>query len=183
MSEYYPNTSSRLLAGLDTLKQGLWSAGVEIEISCAAEYFMDEHFEYLIERNDILTLKNNYVLVEMSFFAPPLKLDEYLFKLQTKGYKPILAHPERYIYYSKNFDRFQDLKNRGCKMQLNLLSLLGHYGKEVKVLAEKLLENGLYDFAGTDTHNVGHIERLKTFLLDNSKNKIGTQFLNKKFLD
>ncbi|MFK7946523.1 MAG: CpsB/CapC family capsule biosynthesis tyrosine phosphatase, partial [Saprospiraceae bacterium] len=97
---------------------------------------------------------------------------------------PILAHPERYTYYAKNFERFQDLKSRGCKLQLNLLSLTGHYGKEVKDLAIRMLNDNLYDFVGTDTHNLGHVEKLKTLILNKNKKgiSIGDKFLNQTFL-
>ena len=183
-SDYYPNTSDRLLAGLDTLRRGLKAANVDIEVSCAAEYFMDEVFEEYLDTNDILTVHDNYVLVEMSFFSECIRLEEYLFKMQIKGYQPILAHPERYTYYAKNFERFQNLKDRGCKLQLNLLSLTGHYGKEVKDLAIQLLDANLYDFVGTDTHNVEHLEKLKTLIPTNKKAiSLGNKFLNNTFLD
>ncbi len=182
-SDYYPNTSDRLIAGLDTLRKGLKDANIEIEVSCAAEYYMDDMFEERLKTNDILPVFDNYVLVEMSFFSEALKLEEYLFQMQIKGYKPILAHPERYTYYSKKFNRFQELKDRGCTLQLNLLSLTGHYGKEVKDLAIKMLNANLYDFVGTDTHNVGHIEKLKSLNSINKKGiSIGNKFLNQTFL-
>lgn len=182
--DYYPNTTDRLLAGLDTLRQGLKDAGVEMEVECAAEYYMDEVFEELLKNKKLLTLGHNYVLVEMSFFQEANKLDEYLFQMQVNGYRPILAHPERYTYYSRNFNRFEDLKMRGCKLQLNLLSLTGHYGKEVKDLAITILDKGLYDFVGTDTHNLSHVEKL-TRLSSNGNNKstkINKTFLNYTFL-
>lgn len=182
--EYYPNTKDRLLAGLDTLRRGLKNANINIEVECAAEYFMDEHFEELLKKKELLTFGDNYILVEMSFFAEAIKIEDYSFKMQVAGYKPILAHPERYTYYNKNFGRFQELKDRGFKLQLNLLSLTGHYGKEVKDLAIKLLNANLYDFVGTDTHNLGHVEKLQT--LTSIKNKkaisIGNKFLNHTFL-
>jgi protein-tyrosine phosphatase len=104
--------------------------------------------------------------------------------MQIKGYQPILAHPERYTYYAKNFERFQNLKDRGCKLQLNLLSLTGHYGKEVKDLAIRLLDANLYDFVGTDTHNVEHLEKLKTLIpTDKKAISLGNKFLNNTFLD
>ncbi len=183
--DYYPNTSDRLLAGLDTLRQGLKDANVDIEVECAAEYYMDEVFEELLDKKELLTFGDNYVLVEMSFFQEENKLDDYLFKMQIHGYQPILAHPERYSYYLRNFDRFEDLKMRGCKLQLNLLSLTGHYGKEVKDLAEKMLDSKLYDFVGTDTHNMGHIEKLKTLKINESKKGflLKYKFFNNTFLD
>ena len=160
--DYYPNTSDRLLAGLDTLRNGLKAANVNIEVECAAEYYMDEVFESLLDKKELLTFGDNHVLVEMSFFQEANKLDDYLFQMQVNDYQPVLAHPERYVYYNRNFNRFEDLKMRGCKLQLNLLSLTGHYGKEVKDLAVKILDTGLYDFVGTDTHNLEHIEKLGT---------------------
>lgn len=182
--DYYPNTSDRLLSGLDTLRQGLKDAEVEIEVECAAEYYIDEVFGKLLKEKKLLTFGDNYVLVEMSFFQEVNNLDEYLFQMQVSGYRPILAHPERYVYYIRNFNRFKDMKMRGCKLQLNLLSLTGHYGKEVKELAEKMLDSKLYDFVGTDTHNLGHIEKLAT--LSPNKNKrsiiINDTFLNHTFL-
>ena len=182
--DYYPNTSDRLLAGLDTLRNALKSANIDIEVECAAEYYMDEVFESLLDKKELLTFGGNHVLVEMSFFQEANKLEEYLFQMQIAGYQPILAHPERYTYYMRNFERFQNIKDRGCKLQLNLLSLTGHYGKEVKDLAIKLLDNNLYDFVGTDTHNLGHIEQLKTLKATEGKeaNLIKNKFFNNTFL-
>lgn len=182
--DYYPNTSDKLLAGLDTLQRGLEKANIEIEVECAAEYYMDEVFEKLLKNKELLTIGENYVLVEMSFFQEAKKLDEYLFQMQINEYQPILAHPERYLYYTDNFSRFEDLKNRGCMFQLNLLSLTGHYGKEVKDLAVKLLNNDLYDFVGTDVHNLEHIEKLGTLseIEKHKQNLIQDKFLNYTFL-
>lgn len=182
--DYYPNISDRLLAGLDTLRNGLKAANVNIEVECAAEYYMDEVFESLLDKKELLTFGDNHVLVEMSFFQEANKLDDYLFKMQVNGYRPILAHPERYTYYIQNFNRFEDIKMRGCKLQLNLLSLTGHYGKEVKDLAVRILDSKLYDFVGTDTHNMSHIEKLSTLSLSENRKSIEIKniFLNHTFL-
>jgi tyrosine-protein phosphatase YwqE len=178
--DYYPNTSDQLLAGLDTLRKGLGAANIDIEVECAAEYYMDEVFESLLDKKELLTFGGNHVLVEMSFFQEAIKLDEYLFQMRIAEYQPVLAHPERYTYYATNFERFQNIKDRGCKLQLNLLSLRGYYGKEVKDLAIKLLNHNLYDFVGTDTHNSGHIEELKTMKAKQGRgaNGIENKFFN-----
>ena len=182
--EYYPNTSERLLAGLDTLRLALVENNINIEIECAAEYYMDETFELLLEKKELLVFGDNHVLVEMSFFQEVIKLEEYLFKMQINGYRPILAHPERYVYYIKNFKRLEELKIRGCKFQLNLLSLIGYYGKDVKELALRLLESNLYDFIGTDTHKIEHVKILSSFKDEQSKNGVNltNYFLNHTFL-
>lgn len=182
--EFYPNTSNRLLAGLDTLKRTLKEQQIEIEIACAAEYFMDEHFVELVEANDLLPVFDNYVLVEISFLSPPKKLFNYLFKLQLEGYRPIMAHPERYLYYKNDLKKYRKLKEAGCKFQLNLLSLSEHYGKDTQKNAMQLLKEGMIDFLGTDTHHMEHIQKLKDTLNSKTCQKVLSNytFMNASFL-
>ena len=123
----------------------------------AAEYFMDDWFEKHFKNEKLLTLKDNYVLVEMSYINAPIQLYKILFDLQVAGYIPVLAHPERYLFYHKNVTEYQRLKKAGCLFQLNLLSVVGYYGEEVTKVSEQLLKNGMYDFAGTDVHHDNHI--------------------------
>lgn len=182
--DYYPNTPDRILTGFNILRKELKNLGIEISIECAAEYYMDETFERLLYQKKLLTFEENFVLVEMSFFQELVQLDEYLFRMQVNSYQPILAHPERYLYYSNNLNRLEDLKIRGCKLQLNMLSLIGYYGKEVKELAIKILDSSLYDFAGTDIHNIEQIKVLKKLSNEEKKNiRIDNMFLNNTFLE
>ena len=98
-----------------------------------------------------------HVLVEMSYLNAPIQLYDVLFELQIAGYKPVLAHPERYLFYYNNFNEYYKLKKAGCLFQLNLLSTVGYYGKEVAALTEKLLVNEMYDLVGSDVHHENHI--------------------------
>jgi tyrosine-protein phosphatase YwqE len=98
------------------------------------------------------------VLVELSFLQPINDLFELLFELQIKGYRPILAHPERYQYYGNQFDQFEKLKDSGCMFQMNLLSAVGHYGPDVSKIADKLLKAGMIDLAGSDIHHTHHLK-------------------------
>ncbi|MNL14365.1 Tyrosine-protein phosphatase YwqE [compost metagenome] len=118
---------------------------------------MDDWFAKHFKDEELLTLKDNYVLVEMSYINAPLELYKILFDLQVAGYIPVLAHPERYIFYHKSFSEYEKLKRAGCKFQLNLLSIVGYYGGEITKIAEELLKKGMYDFAGTDVHHAKHI--------------------------
>lgn len=136
----------------------LMSSNINLPISAAAEYLMDDHFISLFKKGEILTLKDNFVLVEMSYLNPPIQLYDIIFDLQIAGYKPILAHPERYLFYHNNFEEYLKLKNAGCLFQINLLSTVGYYGKEVAETAKKLLSKGLIDFVGSDVHHKKHIE-------------------------
>ena len=129
---------------------------------------MDHSFMELMEREQLLTLSENYVLVEMSYFQAPINLNEILFQLQTRSYKPLLAHPERYAFYhTRDLSKYNELKNRGCIFQLNLLSVTGHYGKHIQETALKLLERNHYDFIGTDTHQMRHLDKISYSRLTN----------------
>ena len=186
LGDIHPNTPEIIQSKLKLVKNELINRNItDISIEAAAEYMMDEEFSTLLEENkEILTLKDNLVLVEMSYFSPPNNLFDILFQLGLKGYKPILAHPERYNTYHKNFRTYQKLKNAGCLFQLNLLSLTDNYGKEVQRTTEKLLKENMYDFVGTDTHNFNHLNLLKKISTKKNLSKIEHLLINnKKFLE
>ncbi len=164
--EFYPNTKKDIILGLGKLKKAIEKENIPIEIDAAAEYFMDEHFAELLDRKELLTLKDNYVLVEMSFFSPPQELENLLFQMQIKGYQPIMAHPERYLYYKGNIEKYHRIKELGCLLQLNLLSLTGYYDRAVQQNARNLIKEGLIDFLGTDLHHDNHAEHLQYALKD-----------------
>lgn len=163
LGDVYPNSSSLIKNKLKEVQFALQEKDYhDIKIHAAAEYMMDEHFSKRLEKNDILTLKENYILVEMSYFNAPMNLFEILFEIQLKGYKPVLAHPERYNFFHNDLNNYYKLKKSGCLFQLNLLSLTEQYGKNVQKISTELLRKNLYDFVGTDTHHKQHLSLLKT---------------------
>ena len=185
LGDVYPNTTEIIENKLEEVKKELLKRNIiDVSISAAAEYMMDEHFSTLLDKDEkLLTLKDNLVLVEMSYFSPPINLFEILFQLGLKGYKPVLAHPERYNSYHNNFRVYQKLKSAGCLFQLNLLSLTEIYGKGVQKTAERLLIENMYDFIGTDTHHFNHLNSLHR--ISTKKNLKKIEYLlnsNKKFL-
>lgn len=128
----------------------------------SSEYFTDTHLLDLANNNQLISLKDNFLLIEFSMMSAPVdELMDILFALKIKDYKLILAHPERYIYWEKNLAVFEQLKSFDLHFQLNVLSLLGFYGAKCKKLSEYLLENDFYEFLGTDFHSVHHIEYTK----------------------
>ena len=184
LGDVHPNSSETIKKKLKEVKEELKKRNItDISISAAAEYMMDEQFSKLLENDDVLTLKDNFVLVEMSYFSAPINIYDILFEIQLKGYKPVLAHPERYSFYHNDFNHYHKLKKAGCLFQLNLLSLTEQYGKGVQKISDKLLKENLYDFVGTDTHHHNHLELLKK--IGNKKNLEKIKHLldnNKKFL-
>lgn len=155
--------------------------GVHSTFSSAAEYMMDIDFIDLFKSEKLLTLKDNYVLVEMSYLNPPIQLYEIIFDLQIAGYKPVLAHPERYGFYHHNFQEYFKLKKAGCLFQLNLLSNVGYYSDEVMKTADKLLENDLIDFVGSDIHHKQHIDSFFNKLKIKNINNLEKAIKNNQF--
>jgi len=161
MGDHYPNTAQDIHTGLDKLRLALLQEDNKIEINAAAEYYVDEYFVDLLDHNiPLLTLSDNKILIEFSTFAPPSNAFEIIFRMKSMGYQPVLAHPERYVYYSNSQNIFQEFVDKGCLLQVNLLSLIGHYGEPQKKLAYHLISNKLVSYLGTDLHNGGHVEML-----------------------
>tara|TARA_B100000965_G_C19545418_1_gene737578 strand:+ start:781 stop:1518 length:738 start_codon:yes stop_codon:yes gene_type:complete len=159
MSDAYDNSSEKILQGLNFVRNELKIRNIDIEIDAAAEYYIDYNFEQKIGKEMFLTFGENYLLVELSFVDAPKNLFDIIFKLQLEGYKVVLAHPERYHYFQVK--DYQDLTQRGVFLQINLLSLIGYYSKEVQDKAENLIANNMVRFIGSDCHNMRHVELYK----------------------
>jgi protein-tyrosine phosphatase len=177
--ELYPNTPETINAALDITRQALQDSKVDVEISAAAEYMIDEMFTI---GKGLQVLPDNHILIEMSYLNETPNIEKVIFDLQIEGYKVILAHPERYNFYHQDHSIFHRYKDMGVLFQLNILSVIGYYGKEVKRAAEYLMEKKCYDLAGTDLHHDKHLESLKRAISQGHiYQKIGNyQFKNKE---
>ena len=156
MSDFYQNSSEIILNGLADVRAELKVQNINMDIEAAAEYYIDYEFEQKIGKEKFLTFGDNYILVELSFMEVPINLFDIIFKLQLEGYKVVLAHPERYGYYKQ--EDYDNLVNRGVLLQINLLSLIGHYSPQIKKKTEQLIAKGQVSFVGTDCHNMNHAE-------------------------
>ncbi len=164
MIDYYPNNIDIITNGLILLQNALKENNIDITIRAAAEYYIDEYFSDKLDNEPLLTINKNEVLVEFSMLFEPPMLNEVLFKMLKKGYRPILAHPERYLFFHRDFDRFSEFRDRGCLLQLNLLSLTGYYGNNIKNIAEQILDKKMYDYCGTDIHHEKHALAIKSMI-------------------
>lgn len=161
MVDYYRNTPEIILGGLEKVRAAIKEGNIEVEIEAAAEYYLDQGFEDILKSDSLLTFGDNYVLFEVSYMNPPQNLDHTIFELQTNGYKPILAHPERYPFWYKEFDKYHRLKEKGVFLQMNITSLTGQYSEETKKIAERMIDEELIEFIGSDTHHQGHIDLIE----------------------
>lgn len=158
MSGYYENNLETIKEAAQLLDQHLNIANFTFDYS--AEYMMDDQFNQHLYQKKLLTHNEQYVLVEMSYAYETPHFEQIIFEIQSAGYQPIIAHPERYNYWSINYD-LQKLKNRNIHFQLNALALGEYYGSQINKKAMKWLEEGLYTFIGTDLHHSKHLNALK----------------------
>lgn len=163
-SDYYPNDPAIINNGLQELRKALAEQNIHFPVEAAAEYYVDERFLEMLESGPLMTINDNEVLIEFSFVFEPMRINEILFQMQTKGYRPVIAHPERYNYYHIKPNAYRELKDRGCLMQLNAISLTGYYGRTVKEAAERLLDEQIYDYCGSDIHHIRHVETMQKLM-------------------
>lgn len=157
LQDIHPNTRESLQHG-HSLLDGQLPTGISLTLS--SEYYLDEQFQDRLTANAVMPFKGNRLLVEFSQIVKPFDLEEVLFDLAIRGYQVVLAHPERYLFFHKQFNYYTRLKEMGVELQVNALSLTEHYGKGIKQIAEKLIEKNMINFIGTDIHHIRHLEIL-----------------------
>lgn len=177
--EDYPNTTSSLRDRFAELRS-VWDG--DVELCLASENMLDTLFEERLAAKDFLPIgdEGRHLLVETSYYTPPICMDEMLEGIKEAGYFPVLAHPERYCYMDES--RYIALKERGILFQMNFVSLVGGYGEDARKKAEWLLSKGMIDLTGSDVHRLESIvqsiekspRNVKTanFLSDVSKNTL-----------
>ncbi|MDE6010621.1 MAG: capsular biosynthesis protein [Muribaculaceae bacterium] len=149
--EDYPNTPDDLRKRFAELKAA-WTGNVELHL--AAENMLDSLFMERLEARDLLPIgsEGNHLLVETSYYNPPMDFDDMIDAVQSAGYHVVLAHPERYRYM--NEADYKDLRRRGVLFQVNMMSTLGMYGETARGKAEWMLREGMVELTGTDLHRL-----------------------------
>ncbi|MBK8341452.1 MAG: capsular biosynthesis protein [Flavobacteriales bacterium] len=172
MSDGYKNSPEIILGGLEKLRAEVAREGLDITIDAAAEYYLDHEFEQKIQHKEVLTFGKDLLLFELPFISEPNILLQVIFAMQTQGYRPVLAHPERYGYWATDLSKLEQLKERGVLFQLNTIALCGAYGPSVKRSAEKLVDNGWYELIGSDCHRMDHVQAIKATLREPYLHKV-----------
>ena len=170
--DMYRNTTEIIREQLAAVRQELKTRHIDFELHAAAEYYCDEHFENLIEKDDLLTFGPKNVLFEISFAAESANMGRAIFNMQLAGYKPILAHPERYEYWHGSLSNYEKMLDKDVALQLNVTSLTGQYGPNVKRMSERLIEAGMISYLGTDCHHMGHIQLVNAARTNSSLRKL-----------
>jgi tyrosine-protein phosphatase YwqE len=178
MSDTYRNDSATIHARLKELLLFLSENRIDIRIEAAAEYYFDSWLiNEVSESKPLLTFGDNYLLFEMNYMTEPYQLKDFIFKVTTQGYKPVLAHPERYQFMT--LEKAEDLHHRGVLLQVNILSFIDYYSKPVRQIANQLVEQEWVNFLGSDCHNLRHA----TLLEEAFKNRYFKKALNLPLLN
>lgn len=173
MEDMFRNNTEIIMQAHGLLQQGLKEAGMEVDVRPAAEYLVDGNMERLLrDRTPLLTIHENWVLFEVSFVQPPIKLKHVIFEMQLQGYQPVFAHPERYNYYYSKKSELEEIHALGCLFQSNLLSFSGYYGPAAQQSAEYLAEKGFTTLLGTDLHHERHLLALQDLKMTKGLRKV-----------
>lgn len=162
MSDFYRNDRESIAIGLTEVKGAIKEKGFDIELEAAAEYYLDEALMAKVQDGEpLLTLDSKLLLFETNFLTEPFQLKEFIFNATTKGYRLVLAHPERYQYLIGDVSKAEDLRNRGVLFQINIPSIVGAYSRPIQKFAQQLINKGWVDFLGSDCHNQMQMDILK----------------------
>lgn len=131
---------------------------IDIKLYLGNEIFVTPEIVELIKDEKVSTINNTkYILFELPMNAKPLFVKEVVYVLIENGYRPIIAHPERYSYVKDDISYAEELKNMGVLFQANYGSIIGLYGSGAKKTIKQLLKKDLITFLGSDVHRVDQI--------------------------
>lgn len=150
-----PNTTMSLRSVFTQLSEAYKGS---VRLHLAAEYMIDNLYVERLVEGDLLTMDDNSVLIETSTWSSPYDMMGIIGQTVGSGYKPVLAHPERYRYMDMR--DYEKLVSDGVRLQLNLPSLTGAYGPSVETKARELLSAGMYWWIGTDCHSYPSLENM-----------------------
>jgi len=162
MADAYKNSEATILEKLEEVKSFLNEKKIDIQLEAAAEYYLDEGLIQKLENKEtLLTIGEKFLLFETNFLNEPFNLKDFIFLATTKGYKLILAHPERYLYLHENLSKAEDLLDRGVLFQINISSITGFYSKQARQVAYQFIDRGWVHWLGSDCHHLNHAQLVK----------------------
>ncbi|WP_026882544.1 tyrosine-protein phosphatase [Clostridium akagii] len=152
----YENVFKDVLIHVKNLNSQATSNGINVKLYPGQEIFVDKYTLDLYKDGTIHGLNDSkYLLIEFPMDVLPSDALDIIYELKLLGVKPIIAHPERYLYISSDLTGINRFIEEGCLFQLNTSSILGLMGRQVKETADKLLENGICNFIASDAHSTG----------------------------
>jgi len=153
---YYENKYEDICKLVDEVSSIAYKSDIDIDIIPGQEIFLAGHILELYKEGIIRGLaETKYMLIELPMNTMPKDALDIIYELKVEGVKPIIAHPERYMYIIEKPSRINVFIEEGCFFQINGGSIKGLFGKTVQKTAETLIRNGICDFIASDAHTTG----------------------------
>ena len=150
----YVSSKLNNLKKLVKIKEQLIKENINVNVYLGNEVYIDRNISKGVKENKICTLNNTeYILIELPMSGIYPDYIDIFSQLIDEGFKVILAHPERYISFQKDFNKIYELQEIGVLFQCNLGSILGEYGKEAIKVIKRMLKEKLVYMIGTDIHH------------------------------
>ena len=153
MEEYYEVNVAEREAWVDAISQNLHRVDLDLKLYLGSEIYITDNIVKLLEEGKASSINNsNYVLFELPLNSKPMNLYDVVYEMLQNRIVPVLAHPERYLFVQKEPEIIYELIQKGVLMQANYGSILGRYGEKAALIVQKLLENNMIHFLGSDVH-------------------------------
>lgn len=150
----FETSREKVRESFDTLKKLSGEQNPDLKLYLGCEFHVcSEITEYFKRDEDYCMAGTNHVLIEFSGRDSLNKIVDYVYRVRSQGYIPIIAHVERYQAVRENRDIVQRLTRMGAKLQVNADSITGRDGWSVKRFCRRLIEDGLLEFVGSDAHD------------------------------
>ncbi len=169
MRDYYEIPKEEIKKKIQQLQQKCQEEQISVELFQANEIYLTSHMIELWQENKIATMnQSRYILFELPMNEEPPDLLEIVYQLKNNNLIPIIAHPERYLYFQENPNKLIQWIEQGVLFQANYGSLIGQYGKHAQKTIKLFLTHNFIHFLGTDVHRNGYlyeqIEKVKKYL-------------------
>jgi protein-tyrosine phosphatase len=158
IEDYFKVSVAKRKEILEDLKKRVAQEKIDIELCLGNELFITSNVLNLLDKEEICAQGfSRYILFELPFNNKPLNILEFINSIKRRGMVPVLAHPERYSYFYKDPNEYNELAQEGVLFQVNYGSLLGQYGTRAEILARYLIESNMVYFLGSDVHRPNSI--------------------------
>lgn len=158
IENYYETDTQQRQKSVDEINNKLKENNINIKVHCGSEIYVSQNMVDFIKNKKASSLANTkYVLFELPMNNNIMYLDDIIFEIQSAGFIPIIAHPERYSYVQDNPKMLVELINKGVLFQANFGSIIGKYGNTAKKTLKKLLQYNMIHFFGADAHRSNSI--------------------------
>lgn len=174
----------RIAERMKQLQDGLDRHRTAIRLYPGNELYYREGLAEELQSGEAMTLANShYVLTEFSPNAEYEYIRNGIYSLQVYGYRPILAHVERYRNICLKPEKVGEMVKMGCYMQVNAGSIMGNFGFSAKQFTKKLLQQKLVSFIASDAHDTGKRSPWMSDCADYVMKKFGANYGQELFCD